>query len=155
MNNKKTKIHIKSAAISALLQSHIPDFALANSYTFVDGSLLLNCRIDKLPQKKEDIFTLLCSETPWGGELSENKQAILDTLEVFECKTVEGFYGDTVADVTDYIEEAAYKQLGVREGAQFDEFCSDAAACNCELKRLYKLDGESVKLVKEEFEIIR
>ena len=154
MRNRVT-VHIKSTALSTLLQTHIPDFTLEDSYTFVDGSLLLNCCVDKLPQTKEDIFTLLCSETPWGDELSENKQSILDTLEVFECQTVEGFYGDTVADVTDYIEEEAYKQLGMREGAQFDKFCSDAAACSCELKRLYKLDGENVKLVKEEFEIIR
>ena len=131
MNNKKVTIHIKSTALFTLLQTHIPDFALTDSYAFVDGSLLFNCRIDKLPQTKEDIFTLLCSETPWGGELSENKQAILDTLEVFECQTVEGFYGDTVADVKGFKTYAGrYRGSVVDDGRRTER--KETACCKAE-----------------------
>ena len=118
----------------------------------------------KMPKTKEDVFDLLLTMansfasnefTGIVSEFEQNKQPIMDTLDAFDCTEFGLFYGDSICDVIDYIEEAAYKQLGAREGAEFDKFCSDAAACNCELKRLYKLDGESVKLVKEEFEIIR
>jgi len=64
------------------------------------------------------------------------------------------FYDDSISDGTDYIEDAAYEKLGVREGEEFNEFCQDVFACICELRRFYMLDGERIKLVIEEFEII-
>lgn len=117
----------------------------------------------KTPKTKEDVFDLLLTMansfasnefTDIVSEFEQNKQPIMDTLDAFDCTEFGLFYGDSICDVIDYIEDAAYEHLGVCEGAQFDKFCSDAAACNCELRRLYKLDGESVKLVKEEFEIV-
>lgn len=157
MSNRKTTIRVSGKELSAILKKLDPDHALTDKYSFADGVLLLKCTgswVDKIPQSKEDVFCLLCEETPWDNELERSRSAVLDTLETFEYKTVEGFYGDTIADVTDYIEEAAFKKLGVRDGDEFDGFCTEALACNCELTRIYVLEGESVKLAKEDFRII-
>ena len=157
MSNKKVTIHIGGKELSAVLNSIISDFAFTDKYAFANGALLMKCSgawAEKIPQSREDIFSLLCEETPWKNELEQSRSAVIDTIEIFEYKTVEGFYGDTIADVTDYIEEAAFKKLGVREGDAFDRFCADALTCNCELTRLYTLDGEKVKLANEKFEIV-